>query len=105
VYAQGSHRRVLQVTDESLEITENVEDVAPAATSGRARESKDMQRMLPTTDPLSRNSLDETYLWILADEKKRQGAADAHPPRDALRSELEHSASRSGDLPSASIAR
>jgi hypothetical protein len=31
-----------------------------------------MDRMPPTTEPLSRNLLDETFVWILADEKERQ---------------------------------
>jgi hypothetical protein len=28
--------------------------------------------MPPTTDPLSRNFLDETFVWILADNKERE---------------------------------
>jgi hypothetical protein len=36
------------------------------------KKSKDMQRMPPTTEPLSRNALDETFVWILAYEKERR---------------------------------
>jgi hypothetical protein len=36
-----------------------------------------MQRIPPTTKPLSRIFLDETFFWILADEKERQ-AVRAH---------------------------
>jgi hypothetical protein len=57
-----------------------------------------MQRAPQTTEPLSRNSLDETFVWIVADEKEQQGASDAHQARDMLQPELEHSASRSGGI-------
>jgi hypothetical protein len=66
-----------------------------------------MHRMPPTTEPVSRNSLDEKFVWILADEKGEgtTGAEDARHPRDVLSWELGKSASRSGELPSASVAR
>jgi hypothetical protein len=41
------------------------------------QKSKDMQRMPPTTEPLSRIFLDETFFWTRADEKERQ-AVRAH---------------------------
>jgi hypothetical protein len=41
---------------------------APHAADHR---SQDMCRMPPTTEPFSRNSLDEPFVWILADEKER----------------------------------
>jgi hypothetical protein len=37
--------------------------------------------MPPTTEPLSRNFLDETIVWILADEKKRQAVRAHNSPR------------------------
>ena len=40
-----------------------------------------MNCMLPTKEPLSRNSLDETFVWILDDEKGTAGAANVHEPR------------------------
>jgi hypothetical protein len=43
----------------------------------RVPESNDMQRMLPTDERPSRNYLDETIFWILAQENERQ-AARAH---------------------------
>jgi hypothetical protein len=36
-----------------------------------------MQRMPPTTEPVSRNFLDEIFFWTLADEEERQ-AVRAH---------------------------
>jgi hypothetical protein len=38
-----------------------------------------MQRMPPTTDPLSRNYLEETFVWIIADKKERE--KERHAPR------------------------
>jgi hypothetical protein len=52
--------------------------------------------MPPTTDPLSGNFLDET---VFLDYRRRAGTrrdADAHEPKGAPWSELEHSVSRSG---------
>jgi hypothetical protein len=34
--------------------------------------AKDMHRMPPTTEPLSRNFLDETVFWIIAAEQERR---------------------------------
>jgi hypothetical protein len=39
--------------------------------SGSLYKAKDMQRMLPTTEPLRRNFLDEAIVWIRADENER----------------------------------
>jgi hypothetical protein len=64
-----------------------------------------MQRKSPTPEPLSRNFLDETFVWILPDEKERQALRSHTRPTDLPPTELEHCASRSGDLPGASIAR
>jgi hypothetical protein len=64
-----------------------------------------MQRMPPTTEPLSRNLLDETFVRILTDEKERQERPTHARPADLPPTELEHSSSCSGDLPTASIAR
>jgi hypothetical protein len=61
--------------------------------------------MPPTTEPLSRNSLDEAFVWILIHKKDRQALRTHTRPTDLPPTELEHSASRSRDLPSASIAR
>ena len=61
--------------------------------------------MPPTTEHLSRSFLDETFVWFLTDEKERQALRSHTRPTDLPPTELEHSASRSGDLPSASIAR
>jgi hypothetical protein len=40
--------------------------------------------MPPTTEPLGRHSLDQTFVWILADEKVRQSLprtpAQGHAP-------------------------
>ncbi|HEX3447689.1 MAG TPA: hypothetical protein VHS97_05520 [Isosphaeraceae bacterium] len=49
-----------------------------------------MRRTPPTTEPFSRNSLDATFVWMLADQKERQCAADVQRPRDVLRSEIEY---------------
>ena len=35
-------------------------------------EAKHMHRMPPTTEPLSRNFLDETVFWIIAAEQERE---------------------------------
>jgi hypothetical protein len=51
-----------------------------------------MHRVPPTTDRLSGNSLDESFIQILADEKGTAGAANAHEPTDWLRHELERPA-------------
>jgi hypothetical protein len=69
------------------------------------RKTKDIQRRPPTTEPLSRNFLDETFVWILTDEKKWQALRTHTRPTDLPPTDLEHSAARSGDSPSASIAR
>jgi hypothetical protein len=61
--------------------------------------------MPPTTEPISRNFLDETFVWILTDEKDRQALRSHTRSTDQPPTELEHFASRSGHLPSASIAR
>ena len=37
--------------------------------------------MPPTTEPLSRNFLDETFFWILADKKVRQALRAHNSPR------------------------
>jgi hypothetical protein len=50
------------------------------------------------------NFLNETFFSILADDKEQQGGAGAQRPRDLVRSALEHSVSRAGDLPGASVA-
>ena len=42
---------------------------------------KDMQRMPPTTEHVARNSLDETFFWIPADEKERQAVRAHDSPR------------------------
>jgi hypothetical protein len=65
----------------------------------------DMRRMPPTTEPISRNFLDEMFVWILTDEKERLALRSHTRPTDLPSTELEHSASRSGDLASASNAR
>jgi hypothetical protein len=64
-----------------------------------------MQRMSPTTEPFCRNFLDETFVWILTDEKEWQALRSHTTRTDLPPTELELFASRSGDLPSASIAR
>jgi hypothetical protein len=66
-----------------------------------------MHRIPPTTERVSRNSLKEKFVWILADEKGEgtTGAEGARQPRDVLSREIGHSDSRSGNLPSASVAR
>ena len=64
-----------------------------------------MQRVAPTTEPLSHNFLGETLVSIFTDEKERPALRTHTMPTDLSSSELEHSASRSGDSPSASIAR
>jgi hypothetical protein len=64
-----------------------------------------MQRMPPTAEPLSRNFLDEKIVWILTDEKEWRALRTHTRPTDMTSTELEVSASRSADLPSASIAR
>jgi hypothetical protein len=51
--------------------------LAVADQKQRTKQSKDMQRMPPTTEPLSRNFLDETFFWSPADQKERQ-AVQAH---------------------------
>jgi hypothetical protein len=46
-----------------------------AASLDRVRcdtQGKDMHRMPPTTEPLSRNFLDETVFWIIAAEQERE---------------------------------
>jgi hypothetical protein len=61
----------------------------PAVGEESGSKAKQMHRMPPTTEPLSRNSLDETFVGILADEKERQrgnekerqGGASAQQPR------------------------
>jgi hypothetical protein len=64
-----------------------------------------MQRMPSTTEPPGRNFLDEKIVWILADKKERQALPTHTRSTDLPLTELERSASRSGDSPSASIAR
>ena len=64
-----------------------------------------MQPMPPTTEPLSHNFLGETFVSIFTDEKERRALRTHTRPTDLPSSEREHSASRSGDSPSASIAR
>jgi hypothetical protein len=68
-------------------------------------DAKDMQPMPPTTEPLSHNFLGETFVSIFAAEKERQPLRTHTRPTDLPSTELEHSASRSGDSPSARIAR
>jgi hypothetical protein len=60
-----------------------------------------MQHLPSTTEPVSRNSLDEIFLWFRVDEKER--AVDGLEP-GVVRSEPEHPAARSGDLPSPTMA-
>ena len=79
-----------------------------AASLDRVRcdaKGKDMHRMPPTTEPLSHNFLGETFVSIFTDEKGRRALRTHTRPTDMPSSKLEHSASRSGDSPSASIAR
>jgi hypothetical protein len=65
------------------------------------QKAKDMQLMPPTTEPVSRNFLDATFVWMLADQKQRLALWTHTRPMDLLSAELEHSASRSRDLTSA----
>jgi hypothetical protein len=37
----------------------------------KKQKAKNMRRMFPTTEPVSRNSLDETFVSIVVDEKER----------------------------------
>jgi hypothetical protein len=61
--------------------------------------------MPPTIEPLSRNFFNETFVRILTEEKERQAFPTHTRSTDPPPTELEQSASRSADLPSASIAR
>jgi hypothetical protein len=71
--------------------------------------SKDMQRMPPSTEPLSRKFLDKTFCWILADEKERQRRNDRRCERTTTKgramAEARTLSFALGDLPSANIAR
>ena len=42
---------------------------------------KDMHRVPPNTEPLSRDFLEETFFWIPADEKERQAVRAHDSPR------------------------
>jgi hypothetical protein len=63
--------------------------------------------MPPPIEPFSGNSLDQTLVWILADDKgeRTTGAAGAHYPRYVLRSKTRPPASHSEDFPSENMAR
>jgi hypothetical protein len=82
-----------------------VRPISNAATKVSKAKSKDIQRMPPTTERLSHNFLGETFVSIFTDENERQALRMHTRPTDLPSTELEHSASRSGDWPSASIAR
>jgi hypothetical protein len=56
-----------------------------------------MQRIPPATERLSHNFLGETFVSIFTVEKERQALLTHTKPTDLLSTELEHSASRSGD--------
>jgi hypothetical protein len=60
-------------------------------------DAKDMQHMPPTTERLSHNFLDETLVSIFTDEKERQALRTHTRPTVLPSTELEQSASRSGD--------
>jgi hypothetical protein len=61
--------------------------------------------MSPTTEPLSCNFLDETFVYKVTDDKEWQALRTHTGSTDLPPTELERSGSRSGDLPSGSIAR
>jgi hypothetical protein len=69
-----------------------------------SKKAKDMQRMPPTTELLSRNFLDETFVKFLGEEQQREVPRSHNRPGGVLRSEFDHSASRLGDLRSAGVA-
>jgi hypothetical protein len=79
-----------------------MDDLA-VADQERKRKSKDMHRMLRTTEPLSRNLLDETFFWILAGEKERP-AVRTHNSPGTRYDRSSNTQFRARDLPSASIA-
>jgi hypothetical protein len=60
--------------------------------------------MPPTSEPISRIFLDDTFVWILSDEKERQALRSHTRPTDLPLRKPELSASLLGDLPSASMA-
>jgi hypothetical protein len=68
------------------------------------KKSKDTQCLPPTAEPVSQNFLDETFFWILADEKERQ-ALRAHNSLETRAGRSSNTSFAVGDLPSASIAR
>ena len=59
-------------------------------------EAKEMHRMSPTTEPLSRNFPDDTVFWIIAAEQEREAMRTHTSPATAPWPEPEHSVSRLG---------